>query len=146
MNSGKNFAVVYRQLIQDLLFTGKEVEAIRGRKTKEILNYSICIENPASNLVYIKGRKFSIMHAIQESLGLVIANNSVEFASLFNERMKDFSDDGKTCKPCPMLDDVSGVYESRCGDGIEVCYIPEDVQIHDETGTYEFTTTCWWTY
>lgn len=45
-----------------------------------------------------------------------------------------------------MLDDVSGVYESRCGDSIEVCYIPEDVQIHDETGTYEFTTTCWWTY
>ena len=100
MNSGKKFAVVYRQLIQDLLFTGKEVEAIRGRKTKEILNYSICIENPASNLVYIEGRKFSIMHAIQESLGLVIANNSVEFASLFNERMKDFSDDGKTLYGC----------------------------------------------
>lgn len=57
-----------------------------------------------------------------------------------------YSDDGKTCKPCPMLDDVSGVYESRCGDSIEVCYIPEDVQIHDETGTYEFTTTCWWMY
>ena len=57
-----------------------------------------------------------------------------------------YSDDGKTCKPCPMLDDVSGVYEATCGDGIEVCYIPEDVQIHDETGTYEFTTTCWWTY
>ena len=57
-----------------------------------------------------------------------------------------YSDDGKTCKPCPMLDDVSGVYEGTCGDGIEVCYIPENTPIHDETGTYEFTTTCWWTY
>lgn len=106
------FACAYRNLLTDLVSTGEEAGEIRGRGSKEILNYSFCIENPASNLVYIEGRKFSIMHAILESLGLFIDDDSVRFASLFNKRMAEFSDDGKTLHGCygkrisPHLEDV----------------------------------------
>ena len=108
----KTFADAYRNLLTDLVSTGEEAGEIRGRGSKEILNYSFCLENPASNLVYIDGRKFSIMHAIIESLGLFIDDDSVKFASLFNKRMAEFSDDGKTLHGCygkrisPHIEDV----------------------------------------
>lgn len=96
MKKYDTFAEAYKQALYDLIVCGDEVPAIRGRKTSEIINYGFCIKNPASNLVYSKGRKFSLLHAILESLGLFIPDNSVEFASLFNEKMKSFSDNGRT--------------------------------------------------
>lgn len=92
----KNFTEAYRNIAKDLLENGKEVGAIRGRTTHEILNYSFSFEDITSNLSYIEGRKFNLMHGILESLGLFVPDNSVKFNSLFNERMTTFSDDGKT--------------------------------------------------
>lgn len=105
----ENFAVAYQHLLNDLIKTGNEVDAIRGRKTKELLNYSFCLKNPSKNLAYIDGRKFNIMHAINESVCLFTKDDSVELASLFNDRMREFSDDGKT---------LYGNYGKRIGKGL----------------------------
>lgn len=95
-----SFAEAYRSLLLDLMHYGEEVPAIRGRETKELLNYGFCIKNPSLNLAYSKNRKFSIMHAINESLGLFNNDDSVKFASLFNNNMANFSDDGRKMYGC----------------------------------------------
>lgn len=96
MNKFDSLAEAYTKALYDLIVSGQEVPAIRGRRTKELINYGFCIENPWKNLMYSEGRKFSLMHAILESLSIFIPDNGVKLASLFNDRMKLFSDDGST--------------------------------------------------
>lgn len=44
------------------------------------------------------------------------------------------------CKPCP----EPGIYDGEGGDGIEVCYVPENVEIKDTTGKYIYESDCWY--
>lgn len=94
----ETFAEVYEKM-RPLLLNADEVSP-RGMKTKEILNGSFCITNPRSRLVYHKDRKFNLIYAIAESLLLFDSSNEVKYYSFFNQKMYDFSDDGKTLNGC----------------------------------------------
>lgn len=111
MISGYTFADVYKKLAKCMQENGQVVSP-RGMKTKELLQASFCIENPWMNLAYIKGRNFSLMHALAESLLLVTKENSVACYTLMNENMSDYSDDGKT---------LHGAYGYRIADSISAC-------------------------
>lgn len=91
----ETFAEVYRELAWQLMHNGKEAKP-RGMKTKELLGQQFCITNPEMNLALIPGRKFSLMHAIAESLLLFIPCNDLSAYTLMNEGMSRYSDDGKT--------------------------------------------------
>lgn len=91
---GKTFAEVYEKLLKNVLENGEEVEP-RGKLTKEVIQETFCIEDPNYSLIDIPGRNFSLVHAILESLLLVTTNDTVKVAGHFNERIKNYSDDGK---------------------------------------------------
>lgn len=91
----ETFAEAYRELAWQLMNNGKEAQP-RGMKTKELLGQQFCITNPEMNLALIPGRKFSLMHAIAESLLLFIPCNDLSAYTLMNEGMSRYSDDGET--------------------------------------------------
>lgn len=111
MITGKTFADVYGKLAAKVYVEGSECSP-RGMKTKELIQETFCIEDPSCNLAFIEGRNFSIMHAIAESLLLVSKTNSVTSFSFFNEKMKQFSDDGVT---------LHGAYGYRIADSLWDC-------------------------
>lgn len=95
MLTGKTFAEVYQKLVGEIFENGEVVKP-RGMETRELLQETFCIEDPASNLAYIPNRMFSIVHAVWESYLLFVKNNEVKVASMFNKEVRRFSDDGKT--------------------------------------------------
>lgn len=95
MLTGKTFAEVYEKLLKEVLNNGEEVRP-RGQLTKELIQETFCIKDPTSNLIYIPGRSFSLVHAILESLIIFTNDDTVKVAGHFNERIAQFSDDGET--------------------------------------------------
>ncbi len=110
---GKTFAEVYEKLIKQTILYGDKVSP-RGMLTKELMQETFCVEDPTENLVFIPGRKYSICHAIAESLFIFSDCDSLKVAGHFNERIKNFSDDGMT---------LYGDYGRRVSN-----YIPEIIQ------------------
>lgn len=108
---GKTFAEVYQSLAREILEHGDEV-APRGMKTKELVQETFCIEDPTMNLSYIPNRKFSLMHAIAESLLLVAKEERLACYTLMNPTMARFSDNGET---------LHGAYGYRIADRIQDC-------------------------
>lgn len=95
MLTGKTFADVYEKLLKEVLNNGEEAKP-RGLLTKELIQETFCIKDPTSNLIYIPGRNFSLVHAILESLIIFTPDNTVKVAGHFNERIAQFSDNGET--------------------------------------------------
>lgn len=110
MIAGRTFAEAYKKVIQKVIDEGSIVKP-RGQATKELLQETIKIEMPASNMAYIKNRKWNLLHAIVESLYIFSSVNDVRVTSIFNKNMKNFSDNGIT---------MYGDYGSRIADKIPV--------------------------
>lgn len=105
------FAEVYKEVVCKVLKDGKQIKA-RNLEAHELLQQTVCIKKPNMNLVYIEGRKFSLLHAIVESMLLVVKENRVASYTVFNKRMAEFSDDGNT---------LYGAYGYRIADSIWYC-------------------------
>lgn len=95
----ETLAEIYSELGRQLLLD-KNVISPRGLATSELICPQIKINNPRSRLVYCKERKFSIVHAIVESLMLFSERDDVKYFSTFNQAMANFSDNGKNFHGC----------------------------------------------
>ncbi len=104
----KSYADAYTKTRAALLAHGSYASP-RGIKTLELPNVTLILNNPRSRLGYNSQRKFSLPFAIAESVLLFNCTDNVEYISYYNQRMKTFSDDGKT---------LHGSYGHRIADSI----------------------------
>lgn len=98
---GDTFCEVYTESAKELINYGDE-SSPREKKIKELMNVSFCITDPKSRIAYVNGRGkgFNLCYAIVESLMLVNSRNDLRYFSLFNENIKNFSDNGETLRGC----------------------------------------------
>lgn len=88
------FAELYPFLNVILRKEGEEVNSRNG-KTKELLN-AVTRINPLYSCVGGQGRNINIFFLLAEALWIWSGRKDVAFLNLFNSRMKDYSDNGKT--------------------------------------------------
>lgn len=91
----ETFAEVY-PAINYYLFTQKNLEESRGGEVKEILDFKTQITNPYRRCVGGYKRDINIFFLLAEAMWIAMGRKDVDFLTLFNKRMADFSDDGKT--------------------------------------------------
>lgn len=89
-------AEAYEKIGNDFLNNGAKEVSPRGIATREVIAPQIIIQDPRKRLVYNKGRKYNLMHALTESIMLHSSSDKVEHIGMFNSNMKRFSDDGVT--------------------------------------------------
>lgn len=68
----------------------------KNRPFREILNYSIVLENPRNRLVVHPGRNLNVFFAMASALWMLSGSDSLAFLLPYNPRGKEFSDDGHT--------------------------------------------------
>lgn len=66
----------------------------RGRKSYEILGYHFTIEDPRHRLVSLKAREMNIYYLVGNLLWVLSQSNKLDFIEYYNERGRNFSDDG----------------------------------------------------
>lgn len=90
----ENFAEAYNTLRPMLL--NAPMISPRGMLTKEITYVHIEIKNSRSRIAYHPERKMSLPFIVAESCLLFDQTNKLEYIQYYNNRMKTWSDDGKT--------------------------------------------------
>lgn len=85
----------YRSSFIRLYNTGDEVE-VRGRKTRELLNFVTDIADPTQRVIRVPGRRWNPFIALSEILWFFSGRNDIAPLLPFNKRIAEFSDDGKT--------------------------------------------------
>jgi len=70
------------------------IRSPRGKRTRELLNVQIEIENPRARIAKIPGRNYNLAFNIAEFLAHVSGINSTHYISHFNDKVADFSDNG----------------------------------------------------
>lgn len=107
-NEDRNFNLIYRKVLKDLVDYGELVESTidqysigsnfgtKERKTKEILGYRFVLKNPRSRLMYSIAREFHLHYAIGNFIWNVSSSNKLESIKYYNGKGQNFSDDGKT--------------------------------------------------
>lgn len=103
---GDTLEQVYLHLLRDVKNLGKKVSP-RGMETLEIHPCTIVLSDPCENLIISKARALNPLFMIGEFLWIFAGRNDVEFISMFNKKMRDYSDDGVT---------LHGAYGSRLYD------------------------------
>ena len=83
------------QIMSYLRLYGKECSP-RGQNIKEILGFSICINNPLDRIIYSPSRKMSMSYAVGEFIYYITGNNTLNFIQYYSKQFKNFTDDGKT--------------------------------------------------
>lgn len=91
----KYASMTYRQAFIRLYNTGDEVE-VRGRKTRELLNFVTDISDPSQRVIRVPGRRWNPFIALSEILWFFSGRNDIAPLLPFNRRIAEFSDDGKT--------------------------------------------------
>jgi len=92
---GDNFNSLYRTLHEVILSNGI-ISRPRGMEIYELLNCSIILTNPRNRLLESKVRKHSYTYACGEFFWYLRGTDSVDEIAFYLNRMRDFSDDGKT--------------------------------------------------
>lgn len=92
---GDNFTDMYKELQEDLLYTG-EIISPRGMKTYELLNCNLILTDPRDRLLYSNVRKHNYTYGSAEFLWYMSGSNLLEPVEFYLPRMREFSDDGKT--------------------------------------------------
>ena len=83
-------------LVNYYIFTQKEYEESRGGKVKEMLDMKTTLLNPYRRCVGGCERDINIFFLLAEAMWIALGRKDVAFLTLFNKKMSDFSDDGKT--------------------------------------------------
>lgn len=88
------FSGVYPTINKYLIENGESVDSRYGH-TKEILNFKTTLTSPYHRCVGGCGRDINIFFLLAEALWIFKGERDVEFLTMFNERMAEFSDNGK---------------------------------------------------
>ena len=83
-------------LVNYYIFTQKEYEESRDGKVKEMLDMKTTLLNPYRRCVGGCERDINIFFLLAEAMWIALGRKDVAFLTLFNKKMSDFSDDGKT--------------------------------------------------
>lgn len=83
-------------LINFYIFTLKEYEESRDGKVKEMLDMKTILLNPYRRCVGGCERNINIFFLLAEAIWIALGRKDVAFLTLFNKKISDFSDDGKT--------------------------------------------------
>lgn len=83
-------------LVNYYIFTHKEYEESRDGKVKEMLDMKTTLLNPYRRCVGGCERDINIFFLLAEAMWIALGRKDVAFLTLFNKKMSDFSDDGKT--------------------------------------------------
>lgn len=68
----------------------------RGGKVRELLDVKTVITNPYRRCVGGYGRNINVFFLLAEAMWIAVGRKDVEFLTIFNSRMADFSDNGET--------------------------------------------------
>lgn len=91
----ETFSDIY-PLMNYYLFTEKEFEESRDGKVKEVLDMKTSLLNPYRRCVGGYNRDINVFFLLAEAMWIALGRKDVGFLTLFNKRMENFSDDGKT--------------------------------------------------
>lgn len=89
------FSEVY-PLINNYINNSKEYEDCRDGKVKELLDFKTKLTNPYRRCVGGYGRNINVFFLLAEAMWIALGRKDVEFLTIFNKRMANFSDDGVT--------------------------------------------------
>jgi len=92
---GTIFSSMYPEISARLLTAGKFQKSRYG-DTKELLSYTVKLENPKYRCVGGYNRNINIFFLLAEAMWIWIGHNDVAFLEWFNSRMPEFSDNGHT--------------------------------------------------
>lgn len=104
MKTVNNVQEAWITILQDLSNDYQNKIESRIGECKEIINYSICIENPVDRLILIPERKMNYSYNFAEFAWIMGGDNNVNILEKFNKRMASYSDN---------LITLSGAYGSR---------------------------------
>ena len=93
----KTFNSLYRRVHSELIMKGIRSKP-RGMEVYELLNCTLILENPRHRLLESAVRKHNYSYACGEFFWYLRGSNSVDEIAFYLERMRDFSDDGKTLR------------------------------------------------
>lgn len=79
-----------------LLDTYGKVVDVRGRQTREILDYVSVIEEPEHHCILIPSRRWNPWLALSEALWILAGRNDTAALLPYNSHITDYSDDGIT--------------------------------------------------
>ena len=85
----------YRKMLQDVVNLGN-IEVVRDRETKEILNSVLEIKQPMKRVMLVPGRRWNPWIAMSEGLWLIAGLDTIKEIEPYNHGIKNFSDDGHT--------------------------------------------------
>ena len=78
------------------IFNKKDFEESRDGEVKEVLDFKTQLLNPYRRCVGGYKRDINIFFLLAEAMWIATGKKDVHFLTMFNKRMSDFSDDGKT--------------------------------------------------
>lgn len=91
----ENFSETYPYINKYVLENG-ELESSRNGSTKEILDFKTKVSNPYKRCVGNNSRNINVFFLLAESMWIFAGKKDVETLSIFNEQMKEYSDDGNS--------------------------------------------------
>lgn len=91
----ENFSSIY-PMMNYFIFTEKPYEESRDGNVKEVLDFKTQITNPYRRCVGGYERNINIFFLLAEAIWIAVGRKDVDFLTLFNKKMIDFSDDGRT--------------------------------------------------
>lgn len=83
-------------LVNFYIFTLKDYEESRDGRVKEMLDMKTTLLNPYRRCVGGCERNINIFFLLAEAMWIALGRKDVAFLTLFNKKISDFSDDGKT--------------------------------------------------
>ena len=92
---GRTAGIVWEALLAKLLNFGDHVNP-RGLGNHEIVNVTLYIYRALNNIIISESRKLNYKFMVAEWLWIISGSNEVSPLSVYNKKMLDFSDDGRT--------------------------------------------------
>lgn len=90
-----SFAEVY-PYINKLMMNNLPLNPSRGGNVRELLDVKTIVNNPYRRCVGGYGRNINIFFLLAEAMWIATGRKDVEFLTIFNSKMADFSDNGET--------------------------------------------------
>lgn len=90
---GNEFNAMYPKITEHILTRGVQHESRYG-KTRRVKDFKTEILNPMYRVVGGYGRNANIYFLVAEAMWIWLGNNDVQTLALYNNKMRDFSDDG----------------------------------------------------
>jgi thymidylate synthase len=89
----KVFSEAYPE-ISNYLFNKTKIQPSRNGDTKELLNFKTEITNPIQRCVGGYNRNINVFFLLAEAMWIYVGRKDVNFLTIFNKKMADYSDDG----------------------------------------------------